>query len=130
MYLITCIFLMAAAWQQEILTTMEKTDLYFTNNMGPNKMFLNEGNLKFKDITQEANIGGMDGWTAGVTTVDINNDGLLDLYISQMGNFKTMTGQNQLYVCKKIENGIPIYQDESIPYGLDLIGFSTQAVFF
>ena len=105
-------------------------DLFFTNNMGPNKMFLNEGNLKFKDITGEANMAGMEGWTSGVTTVDINNDGMLDLYVSQMGNFKTITGQNQLYVCKGVENGIPKYEDQTIPYGLDLIGFSTQAVFF
>ncbi len=105
-------------------------DLYFTNNMGPNKMFLNKGGLQFEDITEQAGVGGMEGWTSGVTTVDINNDGLLDLYVSQIGKYKTITGQNQLYVCKKIENGIPVYEDETIPYKLDLIGFSTQAVFF
>ena len=105
-------------------------DLYFTSNMGPNKMFLNEGNLKFKDITEQAGVAGMDGWTTGVSVVDINNDGMLDLYVGQLGEYQNIKGQNQLFVCKGIENGIPVYADEAIYYKLDLVGFATQAVFF
>jgi len=105
-------------------------DLYFTSNMGPNKMFLNEGNLTFKDITEQAGVAGMDGWTSGVSVADVNNDGMLDLYVGQIGEYQSIKGRNQLFICKGIENGVPRYEDEAIYYGLDLKGFSTQAVFF
>jgi hypothetical protein len=115
-------------------------DLYFTNNMGPNKMFLNEGNMKFKDVTEQAGVagssppfgggGGGFGWTSGISVVDINNDGMLDLYIGQLGEYQSIKGRNQLFICKEIKDGIPVYEDEAIYYGLDLTGFSTQAVFF
>ncbi|MBK6931660.1 MAG: VCBS repeat-containing protein [Saprospirales bacterium] len=105
-------------------------DLYFSSNMGPNRMFLNQGGLRFKDVTEQAGVAGMDGWTTGVSVVDINNDGLPDLYVGQLGNYQSIRGQNQLFVCKGIDDGIPVYQDEAIYYGLDLVGFATQAVFF
>lgn len=105
-------------------------DLYFTNNMGPNKMFLNEGNLKFKDATEQSGVAGQDGWTTGISVVDINNDGMLDLYVGQLGDYQGIKGRNQLFVCKEIRDGIPVYEDEAIYYGLDLAGFSTQAAFF
>ncbi len=105
-------------------------DLYFTNNMGPNKMFLNQGGLKFKDVTEQAGVAGQDGWTSGISVVDINNDGLLDLYVGQLGEYQSIKGRNQLFICKEIKDGIPVYEDEAIYYGLDLTGFSTQAVFF
>ncbi|MEM7105132.1 MAG: VCBS repeat-containing protein [Bacteroidota bacterium] len=107
-----------------------KTDLFFTSNMGLNKMFLNKGDFQFEDITEAAGIGGIDGWTTGCSVVDINNDGLLDLYVSQLGNFNIKKGQNQFYICREIENGIPLYEDQASDYGLDLVGFGTQAAFF
>ncbi|MEZ4893893.1 MAG: VCBS repeat-containing protein [Saprospiraceae bacterium] len=61
--------------------------------------------------------------------VDINNDGLLDIYVSQVGDFLTVKGRNHLYICQGIENGIPVYADQAIQYGLDLVGFGTQAAF-
>ena len=82
-------------------------DLFFTSNMGPNKMFLNEGNLRFKDITTEAGVSGQEGWTSGTSVVDINQDGWPDLYVSQLGNFGQMQGTNQLYICKGIEKRNP-----------------------
>ncbi len=105
-------------------------DLYFTSNMGPNKMFLNEGNLKFRDVTDAAGVAGMDGWTSGISVVDINNDGLLDLYVGQLGDYQGITGRNQLFICQSVDNGVPRYRDEAAAYGLDLSGFSTQALFF
>ncbi len=105
-------------------------DLYFTSNMGSNKLFLNEGNLKFNDVTIESGVDGIIGWTAGVTVVDINSDGLLDIYVSQMGDFEIFSGQNQLFVCTGVENGIPYFEDRAADLGLDLVGFATQAAFF
>jgi len=105
-------------------------DLFFTANMGSNKMFINEGNFRFKDITEESGMEGIDGWTTGTCVVDINNDGLLDIYVCQIGEYAIMRGKNQLYVCKGINNGIPVYEDQAADYGLDLSTFSTQASFF
>ena len=105
-------------------------DIYLTSNMGENKMFLNESKMKFKDISEQAGVIGEKGWTTGATVVDINNDGLKDIYVSQIGEYENLRGSNQLYVCQKIENGIPIYKDEAAKYNLDLVGFGTQATFF
>jgi hypothetical protein len=105
-------------------------DLFFTSNMGPNRLYLNLGNLQFKDITEAAGMKGLEGWTTGASVVDINNDGLLDVYVSQVGDYKTIKGVNQLWVCQGIENGIPVFKDEAAAYGLDFVGFSTQASFF
>ncbi len=105
-------------------------DLFFTSNMSANKLFLNEGDFKFKEATQAAKMEGLPGWTTGTSVVDINNDGLLDIYVCQVGGYRILEGQNQLYVCQGIENGIPTFKDEAAAYGLDFQGFGTQASFF
>ena len=60
-------------------------DIYFISNMRINKLYLNLGNLKFKDITSSAGVGGREGWKTGVTFVDINADNLLDIYVFYSG---------------------------------------------
>lgn len=107
-----------------------KKDIFFTGNMVENEMFLNEGDFKFKDVTNKTGIKKDAAWSNGVSVVDINNDGMMDLYISQVGSFDMFKGHNQLYVCKAIENGIPVYEEQSAQYGLNLVGYGTQAVFF
>lgn len=111
-----------------------KIDLFFTSNMGPDKLFLNDGGLHFRDVTQMAEINppssGTISWKTGASVVDLNNDGLLDLYISQVGDYKAIKGHNRLLICQRIENGIPIFADKSSEWGLDLVGFGTQAAFF
>ncbi|WP_396591510.1 VCBS repeat-containing protein [Allomuricauda sp. R78024] len=106
-------------------------DLYFTSNQGADKLYINKGGFKFEDITEAANINNSDGWTTGVTHVDINNDGLLDIYICKVGNYKTIQGKNLLYVNQGVdENGISSFKEEASKYNLDFSGFSTQAAFF
>lgn len=107
-----------------------KIDLFFSANQGNNALFLNEGNLHFKDVSSEAQIPQDGAWNTGVSVVDINNDGLLDIYICRVGHFEILKGKNQLLICKGIKNGIPYYEDQAQQYGLDFSGFSTQAVFF
>ncbi len=107
-----------------------KIDLFFSANQGENKIFLNLGKLSFKDVTLQAQIPQDSGWNTGVSVVDINNDGLLDIYICKVGNYEVLHGKNELLVCKGIKNGVPFYADEAAQYGLDFSGFSTQAVFF
>ncbi|MBK9015070.1 MAG: VCBS repeat-containing protein [Saprospiraceae bacterium] len=108
-------------------------DLFFTSNQSQNKLFINEGNLKFKDVTENAGLIenlGSQKWNTGASVVDINNDGMLDIYVNTVGDFKNVKDQNQLWVCQKIENGIPFFEDLAIRYNLDLQCFGTQATFF
>jgi hypothetical protein len=106
-------------------------DLFFSANEGDNKLYLNKGAMKFEDITSLSRIPQDGGWSTGVSVVDINNDGLLDIYICKVGHYKTLNSKNQLLICKGIDkNGIPVYKDEAKEYGLDFSGFSTQAAFF
>jgi enediyne biosynthesis protein E4 len=101
-------------------------DLYFTSNQGENKLFLNKGNFKFEDITDAAGVAGTGDWKTGVTMADVNGDGLLDIYVCQVGKYKSFHGKNQLF----INQGNMKFKDEAHEYGLDFHGFSTQAAFF
>ena len=107
-------------------------DLFFASNQENNKLYLNTGKLHFRDITAASHIPQDHGWSTGVSIVDINNDGLLDIYICKVGRLEGLPpSHNQLLVCQGIDsNGIPTYRDQAAEYGLDFSGFSTQAVFF
>lgn len=106
-------------------------DLYFTGNQVADELYLNQGNLKFKEITEEAGIDNSSGWTTGVTMVDINSDGLLDIYVCKIGKYKDIQGANRLFINQGVnESGIPEFKDEAASYGLDIQTFSTQAAFF
>jgi len=106
-------------------------DIYFTSNQGADKLYLNKGNFKFEDVTTTANIENAGNWTTGVTYMDINNDGLLDLYICKVGSYKNFKGRNLLYVNQGInKDGAPVFKERAEYYGLDFSGFSTQASFF
>ncbi|MDB5150407.1 MAG: RNA-binding protein, partial [Mucilaginibacter sp.] len=104
-------------------------DLFFTSNLGQNKLYLNLGNLKFKDITQQAGNGlaGRPGdWKTGVTMADVNGDGLLDIYVCYSGLGDNAKRRNQLFINK----GNNKFVEMAKQYGLDDPGYSTQAVFF
>ncbi len=106
-------------------------DVFFAGNQVPNRIFLNQGRLQFKDVTAEARMPRDTGWSTGVSVVDINNDGLLDIYICRIGDFEVLHSRNQLLVCTGIDAaGVPMYKEAAAEYGLDFSGFSTQALFF
>ncbi|MEM1359922.1 MAG: VCBS repeat-containing protein, partial [Bacteroidota bacterium] len=105
-------------------------DLYFTSNQESNRLFLNEGEMTFREVTDQAGVKGQAGWATGATVVDINNDGLLDLYVSQVGDYLNLAGTNQLYVNQGEKDGVPVFRDEAATYGLDRVGFGTQGAFF
>ena len=100
-------------------------DLYFTSNLGPNKLYRNKGNYHFEDITDKAGVADADGWKTGVTMADVNGDGRVDIYVSGV-DFLTMHGRNVLY----INNGDGTFTDRTKEYGLEHSGYSTQALFF
>ena len=101
-------------------------DLYLTSNQKENKLFLNIGNFKFKDITESAGVGGEKAWSTGVTMVDINSDGFLDIYVCNSGDIKGDNKQNELF----INNGDLSFTESAEQYNLDDRGYSTHASFF
>jgi hypothetical protein len=106
-------------------------DLFFASNQLQNKLYLNEGKLHFKDVTDLAKIPHDSGWSTGVSVVDINNDGLLDIYVCRVGNYETLHSKNQLLINQGLnKDGIPSFINKAQEYGLDFSGFSTQAAFF
>ncbi len=108
-----------------------KIDLFFAANQGQDRLYMNQGGLNFKDVTAGAKIPVDNSWSTGVSVVDINNDGLLDIYICRVGKYENLDSRNQLLICQGIDdNGVPFYQDMAKEYGLDFKGFCTQAVFF
>ncbi len=102
------------------------SDLYFTSNEGANKLYLNQGGFRFRDITATTGVAGNHDWSTGTTLVDINNDGYLDIYVCHVAGIENLTGHNLLYV----NNGDLTFTERSAEYGLDFSGLSTQAVFF
>ena len=106
-------------------------DLFFGSNQHENKLYLNLGGIHFKDITKAAGIPEDGGWTTGISVVDINNDGLMDIYVCRVGKYEILKSRNQLLINQGIDkNGTPAFIDKAKEYGLDFSGFSTQAAFF
>ncbi|MDX1327453.1 MAG: VCBS repeat-containing protein, partial [Arenibacter sp.] len=101
-------------------------DIYFTGNMSGNKLYLNKGNWEFEDITELAGVACENVWSTGATFVDINNDGLLDLYVCKSGKPGGPNRHNELF----INNGDLTFTERSAEYGLDIEGLSVHAAFF
>ncbi len=102
------------------------TDLYFVGNFGKNHLYKNLGNFKFRDVTDSSNSAGGFGWSTGVCLIDINNDGLLDIYLSKSGDFNEEQRRNELL----INQGNMTFVEKAAEYGLDDPGYSNQAAFF
>src|SRR2546428_7712455 len=100
-------------------------DLYFTSNLGSNRLYRNLGNFRFEDITARAGVADSVRWKSRVTMADVNGDGRLDIYVSGV-NYLGMPGRNVLY----INNGDGTFTDRAAEYGLAFSGYSTQAAFF
>ena len=101
-------------------------DLYFTSNVGKNRLYRNLGKFRFEDVTDRAGVAdsGEGGWKSGVTMADVNGDGHLDLYVSGVDG--EMKGRNVLF----INNGNGTFTDRTTEFGLDFSGYGTQAAFF
>jgi hypothetical protein len=100
-------------------------DLYFTSNLGPNRLYRNKGNYRFEDITDRAGVAGSPGWTSGVTMADVDGDGHVDIYVSAV-SYLGMDGRNILYM----NDGGGTFTDKTAEYGVGHVGYSTQALFF
>mgnify|MGYP002633022137 CR=1 FL=1 len=100
-------------------------DIFFTGNQVPNKLYLNKGGLKFEDITETANINTNKNWSNGITFADVNNDGWMDIYISQGGPVDENLRNNLLLINQKDNS----FKEEANQYGLNDTGISTQSAF-
>ena len=106
-------------------------DIYLTGGMVPSKLYINKGDFKFEDVTEKAGVEGMGRWARGVSVVDINNDGLMDIYICNTLYKDPLKRRNILYINLGTDkDGIPHFKDLAAEYGLDIHVQSTMATFF
>ena len=107
-----------------------KPDLFFTGNQVTNKLYLNQGDFKFKDVTNASGVAAADKWKTGVAVIDINNDSLLDIYICAAMYASPEETANILYVNQGVnEEGIPIFKEMAKEYGVADTGNSMNAAF-
>lgn len=102
------------------------TDIFFAGNQTSNALYLNEGNLKFKNITDQAGLNSTGYWSTGVSMADVNGDGLLDIYVCKSGPPGGDKRHNELFI--NLGNGK--FQEKSKEFGLAEEGLSQHAVFF
>src|SRR5882724_5520052 len=107
-----------------------RVDIFFSGNQSANKLFLNKGHFKFEDITTQSGITSDAGWSTGVSVVDVNHDGWLDLYVCRVSGIEPLEGANELWINKGVRNGVPYFENEATKFGLNFSGFCTQAAFF
>lgn len=107
-------------------------DIFFTGNQVENKLYLNRGNLKFEDITQKANIQKQPHqWSSGINLIDINQDGKLDIYVSNTFHPNSELRKNALYVNSgNNTEGVPQFSEMAIKYGVADTTHSSNAQFF
>ncbi len=100
-------------------------DLYFTSTVGVDKLYLNKGDFVFEDISESSGISISTGFKSGVSMVDINADGLLDIYVCRAGWKSRDANRNLLF----INQGDNTFKEEAKEYGLDTENHSIQAGF-
>lgn len=102
------------------------TDIFFSGNLVSNRLYLNKGQLKFSDITASAGLESRGVWTTGISVVDINGDGWLDIYVCKSGPPGGKRRSNELFM----NNGDLTFTEKADEYNLDFEGLSTHAAFF
>ena len=106
-------------------------DVYFTGNQVNNKLYINKGDFKFEDITQQAGVAGDNKWCSGVALVDINNDNKLDIYVCATAKKVASQRANMLYVNQGVDkDNKPIFKEMAREYGIADTTHSTNAAFF
>ncbi|MEM6763551.1 MAG: VCBS repeat-containing protein [Bacteroidota bacterium] len=105
-------------------------DIFFTGNMVDNQLYLNRGDMKFEEVTEVAGVAAPKTWSYGSATIDINEDGLLDIYVCASILGRDEDRKNMLFVNQGLnDKGIPTFKDEAASYGLDDDGHSSMASF-
>ncbi len=104
----------------------DKVDIFLTSNQGDNKLYINQGDFKFKDVTNQAGIIQTSDWNTGTAMADVNGDGFLDIYVCAVVGINGFKGHNELY----INNGNGTFTEKAKEYGLDFENYSSSAAFF
>lgn len=106
-------------------------DLFFCGNMVDNALYLGDGNFHFVDVTTQAGVSSPNAWSTGVSIIDINQDGWLDIYVCKSGDPRDKNRRNELFINTGLnDKGIPVFEEKAAEYGIDDLGFSIHAVFF
>ncbi|NJN34072.1 MAG: VCBS repeat-containing protein, partial [Saprospiraceae bacterium] len=107
-------------------------DVFFTANQGDNKLFLNRGDMRFEDVTAQANLNKTpDQWSSGINILDINGDGRLDIYVSNTFHANPEKRRNSLLInTGNTGNSIPQFSDMAQAYNIDDTTHSSNAQFF
>lgn len=105
-------------------------DIFFTSNQGTSELYLNRKDLHFENITKKAKVQ-TKGWCTGVSFVDINADGFLDIYVCKSGNCPANERRNLLFVNDGNKNGkwSGTFTEQAEKYGIANEGWSSQAAF-
>ncbi|MBK8881555.1 MAG: VCBS repeat-containing protein [Bacteroidales bacterium] len=101
-------------------------DIYFASNLTKNRLYINKGNFRFRDITDKAGVAGPGTWSTGVSMADINGDGFLDIYVCTSTDGRAQYRKNLLY----INNGNSTFTESAAKYGIDDAAYSTHSIFF
>ncbi|MFS4418004.1 VCBS repeat-containing protein [Maribacter sp. 2307ULW6-5] len=107
-------------------------DLFFCGNQVDNRLYLNLGDFKFRDVTETSSVASQGAWSTGVSIVDINADGWMDIYVCKSGKPDSKNRKNELFVHtgKLDASGNPIFEEKANEWGIDDLGFSVNATFF
>ncbi|MCY7327839.1 MAG: VCBS repeat-containing protein, partial [Saprospiraceae bacterium] len=108
-------------------------DVFFSSNMGKNRLYLNRGDFKFDDITDQAGVAGQGSWATGVSMADVNGDGWLDVYVCNSGNPRTEEAENQTFSRENelfVNNHDGTFTERAKEFGLNEGGLTTHAAFF
>ncbi|HNG90620.1 MAG TPA: VCBS repeat-containing protein, partial [Saprospiraceae bacterium] len=113
-------------------------DLFLSSNLGDNKLYLNRGDFRFEDVSEQAGVAGKKFWSTGVALVDINADGWLDIYVCNAGYKSGEKPENELFINQgallpatdQAGKGVPVFKEEAAQWGLNEDGYTTHAAFF
>ncbi len=106
-------------------------DLFFCGNQADNALYLGDGDFHFRDVTQAAGVRSPNAWSTGVSIVDINQDGWLDIYVCKGGDPRDENRRNELFIHQGLNaDGVPYFVEAAAQYGIDDLGFSIHACFF
>jgi enediyne biosynthesis protein E4 len=106
------------------------SDLFFTGNMVPNQLYLNKGSFHFDNVSEKAGIGGFYKWKSGAAVVDINADGLMDIYVCASISPDSLLRENMMFINQGVKDGVPVFKDEAKQYGIADQSHTSNAAFF
>ncbi|HMX40937.1 MAG TPA: VCBS repeat-containing protein, partial [Saprospiraceae bacterium] len=114
------------------------SDIFLSSNLGDNKLYLNRGDFRFEDVSEQAGVAGKKFWSTGVALVDINADGWLDIYVCNAGYKSGEKPENELFINQgallpatdQAGKGVPVFKEEAAQWGLNEDGYTTHAAFF